>query len=86
MLIQTLTMRLITLTNRIQNWNNSEYVTIALAPFPSVGGHQKKRFPSAIRERGAARLPFIGSTIRRMPQFPLNCNKKPPNREAFAAI
>ena len=56
-----------------------------LPPFLSVGG-RKKTFSLRETRWGAARLPFIGSTIRRIPQFPLNCNKKPPNREAFAPI
>ena len=58
LLLQTLITRLITLTMRIQNWNNSVYVTISRwPPFLCVGG-QKKLCPSAKRggEPPACRL------------------------------
>ena len=42
LLLQTLITRLITLTNRIQNWNNSEYVTIAVAPLSVSQGATKR--------------------------------------------
>ena len=41
-LLQTLITRLITLTRRIQNWNNSEYVTIAVSPLPLCQGATKR--------------------------------------------
>ena len=44
MLLQTFTTRLITLTNRIQNWNNSEYVTIAVAPLSKCRRASKEAF------------------------------------------
>ena len=74
LLLQTLITRLITLTIRIQNWNNSEYVTIShWPPFLCVGG-QKKLCPSAKTRWGAARLPFIGSTIVSIPYFVAKSN------------
>ena len=58
MLLQTLITRLITLTSRIQNWNNSEYVIIAIAPLSLCRRATKRRFPSAKRggEPPACRL------------------------------
>ena len=41
-MLQTLITRLITLTRRIQNWNNSEYVTIAVSPLPLCQGATKR--------------------------------------------
>ena len=59
MLLQTLITRPITLTMRIQNWNNSEYVTIIAAPLSKCRRAQKDVFPPQMR-RGAARLPLLG--------------------------
>ena len=83
MLLQTLITRLITLTIRIQNWNNSEYVTIShWPPFLCVGGHKKTFYPPQMRW-GAARLPFIGSTIFTIAQDFQKCKKKPPKSGGF---
>ena len=49
-LLQTLITRLITLTRRIQNWNNSEYVTIAVSPLPLCQGATKRGVAPCWRE------------------------------------
>ena len=63
LLLQTLITRPMMLTKRIQNWNKSEYVTMDLAPFREVRGQQKVVSPLRKARWGAARLPFIGSTV-----------------------
>ena len=72
-MLQTLITRLITLTRRIQNWNNSEYVTIAVSPLPLCQGATKRGEPPA-DARGAARLPFIGSTMHTVSHFSAKSN------------
>ena len=67
MLLQTLITRLITLTMRIQNWNNSENVTIITGPPFYVSEGTKRRFTLRKCGGGAARLPFIGSTGMTIP-------------------
>ena len=53
-----------------------------LPPFLSVGGH-KKTFSLRETRWGAARLPFIGSTIFTIAQDFQKCKKKPPKSGGF---
>ena len=82
MLLQTLTTRLITATMSMQNWNMSEYVTIIHCPLSFCRRAQKDVFPPR-NALGAARLPFIGSTIFTIAQDFQKCKKKPPKSGGF---
>ena len=53
-----------------------------LPPFLSVGG-RKKTFSLRETRWGAARLPFIGSTMFTIAQVFQNCKKKPPELGGF---
>ena len=81
-LLLTWIKRLIMPTMRIPSWIISEYVTICRSPLSISQGATKRGEPPA-DARGAARLPFIGSTMFTIAQVFQNCKKNPPESGGF---
>ena len=70
-------------TRNIQNWIKFGYV-IVWSPLPKVRGQQKEVSPLRM-QRGAARLPFIGSTETTIPYSVEKCNPASGQEAGFAA-